>query len=307
MLLSNEKIIDESLATPDSLQLNVLNEKNIKADVLRLDKIHSVVSGNKWFKLKYYLQEAVEKKHHTLITFGGAYSNHIIVVAYTANAAGLKSAGIIRGEKPKILSHTLQDAEKYGMQLMFTSREKYAQKNDANFLNELLGKFPSALIIPEGGGGTNGIKGSSEILSLLNTNSYTHIICAIGTGTMFCGLTNSLLIHQKLIGINALKTTEDLLMQFKKNIDSAKISCCEIMYGYHFGGYAKKNNALVEFMNMFYTQTSIPTDFVYTAKLFYAMIDLVKKDFFPAQSKLLIIHSGGLQGNRSMPEGELIF
>ena len=307
MLSQNQKIADESKATVDSLQLNIFNEKNIKADVLRLDKIHPVISGNKWFKLKYFINEALEKNNETLITFGGAYSNHIIAVAFAANILNIKSVGIVRGEKPENLSHTLIAAEKYGMELIFISRKKYAQKNEPDFLNELNIKFPNAFIIPEGGAGINGIKGSEEILSLIKENSYTHILCAIGTATMFCGLANSLLINQKLIGISVLKGMDDLLTEFKKNIHPKKINNCEILYNYHFGGYAKKNKELISFMSSFYTETLIPTDFVYTAKLFYATIDLAEKNYFLPSSKLLIIHSGGLQGNLSLAPPTLIF
>ena len=307
MLSQNQKIIDEGNATVDPLQLSIFNEKNITASVLRLDKIHPVISGNKWFKLKYFINEAIEKKQETSITFGGAYSNHIIAAACAAKMYNIKSVAIIRGEKPENLSHTLIAAEKYGMQLIFISRENYKLKNDFDFINNIKEKFPNSLIIPEGGADVNGIKGSEEILSLIKENYYTHILCAIGTGTMFCGIANSLLINQKLIGISVLKGMDNLLITFKKNINEEKINNCEIIYDYHFGGYAKKNNELISFMNSFYKQTLIPTDFVYTAKLFYAAINMVEENYFPPLSKLLIIHSGGLQGNLSLPTETLTF
>ena len=303
-----KEIINIENITIDELHLPELSGKNLHADVLRLDKIHSVISGNKWFKLKYYLQEAVEKKCKTIITFGGAYSNHIIATAFAAKEFHLKSIGIIRGEEPSQLSHTLILAKEYGMDLIFISRNEYSKKDDDDFINKLQLKYPDSLIIPEGGAGIKGIAGSSEILKLTNSNVYTHILCAIGTATTFLGLANAANLNQQIIGICVLKGMNDLLQQ-KKNFlkDEKQVNNCYINYDYHFGGYAKMNDELFHFMNSFYHKTGVPTDFVYTAKLFYAVFDLIKKDFFPHASKLLIIHSGGLQGNDSLPKGKLNF
>ena len=277
-------------------------------NVLRLDKIHPIISGNKWFKLKYYLHEAVEKKCKTIITFGGAYSNHIIAAAYAAKELKLQSIGMIRGEEPNQLSHTLVLTKEYGMELIFIPRNKYSQKDDDDFINDLQIKYPSSLIIPEGGAGKKGIAGSSDILKLTNGNAYTHILCAVGTATTFLGLANAANPNQKIIGVCVLKGMNDMLLEkifFLK--DEKRINNCHINYDYHFGGYAKMNDELFGFMNSFYDKTGIATDFVYTGKLFYAAFDLIKKDFFPDGSKLLIIHSGGLQGNDSLPKGTLNF
>lgn len=305
MLSDEEQSINLTEATTDKIHLKELAEKNISTDVLRLDKIHPVISGNKWFKLKYYLQEAIGTNHKTILTFGGAYSNHIIAAAYAANASGLKSIGIIRGERSPIISHSLLQAEKYGMQLAFISREDYKKRNEAGFQKMLAEKFDAAFIIPEGGSGANGIRGSAEILNGININAYTHIICAVGTGTMFSGLANSSLSYQKIIGISVLKGMTDGYKTLPDDLN--KMSQFEINHDYHFGGYAKKNEVLIEFINGFYRQTGIPTDFVYTGKLFYAALDLVKRNYFNAESKILVIHSGGLQGNASLMRGTLIF
>jgi 1-aminocyclopropane-1-carboxylate deaminase/D-cysteine desulfhydrase-like pyridoxal-dependent ACC family enzyme len=273
--------------------------------VLRLDKIHTVVSGNKWFKLKYYLQEAQEKSHDTILTFGGAYSNHIIATAYAAKELGLKSIGIIRGEEPSAISHTLLQAKNYGMQLEFISRDEYKGKNEVAFQKMLADKFSGCFAIPEGGAGASGIKGSAEISDLFNSNDYTHILCAVGTGTMFAGLANSSSINQKTIGICVLKGMHDEYKKISTDIKEPKNG--EINHDYHFGGYAKKNDALIQFMNRFYNQTNIASDFVYTGKLFYAALDLARKNYFDPEAKLLIIHSGGLQGNASLAAGTFVF
>lgn len=306
-MLNEKEIIDIDLATIDKLHLPEFAEKKLSVDVLRLDKIHPIISGNKWFKLKYYLEDAVQQKR-SIVTFGGAYSNHIIATAYAAKQLGLQSIGIIRGEEPKQLSHTLIFAKKYKMKLVFISRNEYLNKNNDDFISGLEKTYPGSIIIPEGGAGIKGIHGSEEIMKLIKNNYYTHILCAIGTATTFLGLANASEFDQKIIGICVLKGMNDLLDENKKFLnDPEKINNCFINYDYHFGGYAKKNNELFDFMNLFFEKTKIPTDLVYTGKLFYAAFDLVRKNLLPRDSKLLIIHSGGLQGNDSLPAGTLNF
>jgi len=306
-MLNEKEIIDIDLATIDELHLPEFAEKKLSIDVLRLDKIHPIISGNKWFKLKYYLDDAVQQKR-SIITFGGAYSNHIIATAYAAKKLNVASIGIIRGEETKRLSHTLILAKEYGMKFELISRNEYFKKNDENFISALQLTYPGSIIIPEGGAGIKGIKGSEEIMKLIKRNYYTHILCAIGTATTFLGLANSSNSDQKIIGICVLKGMNDLIDENKKFLnDPEKINNCIINYDYHFGGYAKKNKELFDFMNLLYIRTKIKTDFVYTGKLFYAAFDLAQKDFFTHNSKLLIIHSGGLQGNDSLPSGRLNF
>jgi 1-aminocyclopropane-1-carboxylate deaminase len=306
--MPNEKeIVNKAGASIDALDLTELKEKDLEVDVLRLDKIHPVISGNKWFKLKYFLEEASRLQRKTLITFGGAFSNHIIATAFAAKTLQLKSVGIIRGEKPVSLSHTLKLAKEYGMELIFISRKQYAS-NEEEFLKNLALKHPGALIIPEGGAGLNGVRGSAEILKLTTDNAYTHILCAIGTGTTFIGLANAAQANQTVTGICVLKGVQDILSGKELLLKTTdRVKNRSIIYDYHFGGYAKKNPELFRYMNMFHSRTGIKTDFVYTGKLFFAAFDLIQHDFFPVKSRLLVVHSGGLQGNDSLPKGTLNF
>jgi 1-aminocyclopropane-1-carboxylate deaminase len=301
MYEEENKIGDLRKASVQRLTHPLFAEKQLHADVLRLDKIHPVVSGNKWFKLKYYLEEAGDKGYKTLLTFGGAFSNHIIATAFAAKASGLECIGVIRGEQPSQLSHTLQEAAVVGMRFHFVSRKEYRQKEDPQFLQQLKELFGEIFIIPEGGAGAAGVRGAVEIADLTEKHFYTHIIAASGTGTMLQGLLRASDAGQQVIGIPVLKNEN---MQV---IDQESGRSALMMHGYHFGGYAKHSPLLLSFMNSWWQQTGIPSDFVYTGKLFYACSLLAENNFFPKGSRLLIIHSGGLQGNRSLAGGTLFF
>jgi 1-aminocyclopropane-1-carboxylate deaminase len=289
----------------DEIQLPILTEKNIGLSVLRLDKIHPVISGNKWFKLKYYLNKAKEENKNHLATFGGAYSNHIIATAAAGKIFGYKTTGIIRGEKPKTLSHTLSQATELGMELFFVSREDY---REGALPAEVKAKKEEIFFIDEGGYGLEGSNGASEILNYCKKETYSHIVCAIGTSTMMAGLIKASSPGQKVIGISVLKNNtsiENDLLNLLSTEDQTKGH--KIVYDYHFGGYAKYSATLIDFMNEFYMATSVPSDFVYTGKIFFGVNDMIKNDSFPPGSKILIIHSGGLQGNLSLQNGTLIF
>jgi 1-aminocyclopropane-1-carboxylate deaminase len=275
-------------------------QKEIEVDILRLDKISPVVSGNKWFKLRYYLEEAKALHKKGILTFGGAWSNHIIATAAICKMNGLKSIGIIRGEEPQKFSATLLKAKELGMQLVFISRTAYQNKEiPAAFITE------EYYIVNEGGYGEFGAKGASTILNYC-TKSYTHYCCAVGTGTMMAGLINAVSPAQQVLGISVMKNNT-VLEEMIQTLVTNKKNNWKLTHDYHFGGYAKHQPALFRFMNEFYRQTGIPSDFVYTGKLFYAISDLIEKNYFPPNSKLLLVHSGGLQGNISLPSGTLIF
>jgi 1-aminocyclopropane-1-carboxylate deaminase len=273
-----------------------------KADVLRLDLIHPIVSGNKWFKLKYQIEEAITSKQSTIATFGGAYSNHIVATAFACKAFGINSIGYIRGEEPKSLSHTLQKAVEFGMQLKFISRTDFNQKEKIKLSDNAF------YWIEEGGYSILGAKGASEILQQVDTSEYSHILCSCGTGTMMAGLIDGSLLNQTIIGLSALKgnfNLEEDVLRISQTTSVKK--SFKSIHDYHFGGYAKHPEELIKFMNEVYEKTQLPTDIIYTSKLIYGVIDLCKKKYFHNESKLLIIHSGGLQGNLSLPKGTLVF
>lgn len=275
-------------------------------DVLRLDLLHPVVSGNKWFKLKYYLDDAEKKGKKFILTFGGAYSNHIVATAAAAKCKGLKSIGVIRGQKAPALSYSLQDAVKLGMELFFISREAYKGKRIPDAISAA---YPAneVYIVPEGGYGDHGMSGAKEILLKNDAAAYTHIISAVGTGTTLAGLAAAALPHQKIIGMSALKNNFSIVTEVNALLPAQKKSSFEILYHFHFGGYARYTDELLLFMNNLYSASRIPTDFVYTGKTFYGVFELLHRNYFAAGDKILLVHTGGLQGNRSLNDGVLIF
>lgn len=270
-------------------------------DVLRLDEVHPVISGNKWFKLKYALEAAQAQGKERIITFGGAFSNHIVATACACAMAGIRSLGIIRGEESKTPSISLQTAREYGMELEFISRSEFKNLRETGFQPD-----SADYVIPEGGMSAEGARGAAEMLDGMPVNDYTHIVCAIGTGTTAAGLLQRLNEQQQLVCINVLKggsfQQEDILRLSGKPGNNLVIR-----NEFHFGGYARYTRELLQFMNGFFTQTGVPSDIVYTGKLFYAVEQLAAKEWNRPGIKLLVIHSGGLQGNASLPKGTLIF
>ena len=310
MSIIKRPINSDDLPDPKRTEIQTVNDPlftnaNVSVDVLRLDKIHTIISGNKWFKLKYYLEEAFRQRKKGIITFGGAYSNHLLATAFACAQAGLSSIAVVRGEEPAEYSHTLKDAHSFNMQLQFVSRSQY--RDDA-FAEQVQQSHPDFLFVAEGGRGELGMKGAEEILHLQPVNQYTHILCAVGTGTMMTGLVNSSDPEQLIVGIPVVKragSNPDNIYEFINQ--NSKSKNFVLRDDFHFGGYAKQNIELIRFMNHFYESHKIPSDFVYTGKLFYASIKLIESNFFNAGSKILVVHSGGLQGNRSLPAGLLDF
>jgi 1-aminocyclopropane-1-carboxylate deaminase len=282
-------------------------QKKITLSVLRLDKIHPEVSGNKLFKLHYFLQAAMESSCKTIITFGGAFSNHLVATAYACKANDLQCVGIVRGEKPTQLSATLQNCINYGMQLRFISREMYAKKETKHFLADIEKQFEGCIIIPEGGYHPLGAKGATTIYNLIEKNNFTHICTAAGTATTLAGLLLNVQ-EQQIITVPVLKGFTDIMerLQFLGE-GYCKTNKLTVFNEYHFGGYAKKTPDLLHFMNILWQQHQLPTDFVYTAKLFYAIFDKINNNYFDPNSNILCLHTGGLQGNTSLPANTLLF
>jgi 1-aminocyclopropane-1-carboxylate deaminase len=278
--------------------INIEFPNEITLHIKREDLIHPFISGNKFRKLKYNLLQAKAEKKSKLLTFGGAFSNHIAAVAYAGKENSLETIGIIRGEElaSKILENpTLTFAQNCGMKFEFVTREDYKTKATNTFIEDLKGRYGDFYLVPEGGTNSYAVKGCEEILTDEDYD-FTHICCAIGTGGTISGLINSAKAHQKIIGFPALKGDflSDDIRKFATN------SNWEVQLDYHFGGYAKINEELIRFINDFYKQTNIPLDPIYTGKMMFGILDLINKGYFPKGAKIIAIHTGGLQGIEGM-------
>lgn len=281
--------------------------KTFPFTVARLDLLHPFISGNKYFKLKYNLLQAAEEGKQGVLTMGGAYSNHLAATAFACYEQGMISVGIVRGEVVEPLNPTLSFCRKHNMKLISVSRNDYASASEA--VQKIIMQHPHLLFVPEGGNNEMGLKGCKEILQYIpGANEFTHILCSMGTGTTFKGIASAANASQTVIGIPALKIKEDEQEQFI--LQHAAVSSAAkqiVLFDFAGKGYARTDDALLNFMNSFYTKTSIPVDIVYTGKLMQAVIALGEENCFPDQSNLLVIHSGGLQGNNSLPSGTLLF
>jgi 1-aminocyclopropane-1-carboxylate deaminase/D-cysteine desulfhydrase-like pyridoxal-dependent ACC family enzyme len=276
----------------------LLDQLKVALEVLRLDQVHPTVSGNKFFKLKYNLEEALKQNHRQVLTFGGAYSNHIYATAAAAKLAGLQSIGIIRGEVSDEKNPTLRSAKDAGMVLKGISRELYRDKTNPEYLGQLRQELGEFYLIPEGGTNALAIQGTTEILSNSQFN-FSHLATPIGTGGTFAGLANSILPQQELLGISALKG-EGIQEEMKQLLQTHGIhpkGSISIWTQYHHGGYAKWTSELIEFIHWFWESFGIPLDPIYTGKMAFACWDLLQKKYFNPGSRVLLIHTGGLQGN----------
>lgn len=295
------------------LSSDLFAQKQIDVSVLRLDLIDPVISGNKWFKLKRNLQEAKNSGLTTILTFGGAFSNHIHATAAACQRLGFKSIGVIRGEQESSDNITLREAAQMGMKLHFVSRDEYKRKESEEFIKELKSLYGDFYLIPEGGNNYLGALGASEILE--NINDFDFVFCSVGTATTFSGLAKNISNQQYLIGVSPLKGEGSLLEEAQERIhelrnDDFKIYAsvdlmndevvCKsgILNKYHFGGFAKHTPELLEFKLKFEEEFNIPLDYIYESKLMYAVMDLIQNNKLPKHTKVVIVHGGGLQGNR---------
>ncbi|AMO21293.1 1-aminocyclopropane-1-carboxylate deaminase/D-cysteine desulfhydrase [Flavobacterium columnare] len=280
-------------------KINISLPDGITLFMKREDQIHPFISGNKYRKLKYNLDHLQNNHYDTLVTFGGAFSNHIAATAYACKEKGINCVGVIRGEELwKEVNHnpTLRFAQKWGMKFEFITREQYRDKENDEFKKRIQSKYGICYWLPEGGTNELAIKGCGEILNTSDA-MYNYICTAVGTGGTVSGLINSALSHQRILGFPALKG--DFL---RSEVQSWILNDnqWDIIDDYHFGGYAKVTEELICFLNDFYTQTTIPLDPIYTGKMLFGVIDMIHKGYFEPRTKILTIHTGGLQGIEGM-------
>jgi 1-aminocyclopropane-1-carboxylate deaminase len=275
-----------------------------KVDLLRLDVLHPIVSGNKFYKLRFYIADATNNGFSTVASFGGPYSNHIVALAFTAKEAGFKSIGYIRTNADEPITPSMAEAKGYGMELVYLGRTDFQTKK-ATIL-ESNNNNSAIYFIDEGGYGVIGAKGAATILTEQETTQYDYIVCAVGTGTMLAGIVHAALPHQKVIGIPVLKNEGSIEAEINALLID-KNRPYTLLHQFHQGGYAKTNPTMIGFMNRLWDTEKIPTDIVYTSKLLFGVEQLIQENYFEKDTSILVIHSGGLQGNRSLPKGTLNF
>lgn len=271
---------------------SVLDHAGVRLLIKREDLNHPLVSGNKWWKLKHNLAEAQAQNKKTLLTFGGAYSNHIYATAAAAAEFGFKSIGIIRGEETLPLNSTLSFAKQRGMSLHYVSRELYRTKTSSQFIDALEQQFGDFYLIPEGGTNILAVEGATEFAQTLNTD-FDYVCCPVGTGGTLAGLIEGL-PEKKVIGFSVLKGGEFLVNDIQA-LTTVKGNW-NVVSDYNFGGYAKTNSALEQFIRTFEANHAIPLDQVYTGKMMAGIFDLIQKAHFVKGNTILAIHTGGLQG-----------
>lgn len=286
-LFQNQNSVNQFLTSMDGFEITIKRE----------DQLHPTVSGNKFRKLKYNLEQAQQTGHGKLLTFGGPFSNHLAASAAGGKIVGIKTIGVVRGEEERSLNPTLQFCQDQGMTLFPISREEYRQKYHPEWITRLKNKFGPFYLLPEGGANELGVKGCMEILNQ-DDALFDVIACSVGTGGTFAGLIESALPHQQLVGFSALRN-QNLRGDIAKWTTRQNWS---LNHHYTFGGYAKVSPILIDFINTFNKNFKTPLDPVYTGKLLFGIFDLIKNKQWTWKKKILIIHTGGLQGIEGMNE-----
>lgn len=287
----------------EQLNLPCFAAAGVRVDLLRLDRIHPQISGNKWFKLKYALLDIEETTCRRVLSFGGSWSNHIHALAWAARERGIEAIGVIRGERPEQLSGMLQDAERWGMTLHFVSRQQYRDKQSPEFIDALHRCYGDFHLLPEGGSGARAIEGCREIYRYFDAMAYDRLFCACGTGGTLAGLIAARPDHLQLHGVSALKGGDFLYRDIRHLLDSASIDDpggWEIRLDDHEGGYARISRELALAMADFYRDTGVELEPVYTGKVLLSLQRMLAAGALPSGSRVLMLHTGGMQGLRGM-------
>ena len=298
------------------LNCRLLQNKGVELWVARLDQVDPLISGNKWFKLKYNLVEALDQRASHIVSFGGAYSNHLHALAAACYRLGLKSTAVLRGELVSPLNPTLSDCESWGMSFLPVTRAEYREKTSPSFIQRLHEQLGMFYMVPEGGSNALAVKGMSEVVAtiLKSVGSFDYLCCAVGSGGTLSGLVAGAGSSIKCVGYSAIKggqyvqgDIQALLDQYQEGLNRpVDVALCdagkgfEIVHDYHFGGFARVQPELLNFMKWFECRFDIPLEHVYTAKMLYGIFDQIKLGCFERGQRIVALHTGGLQGRRGM-------
>ena len=303
-----EELLHNSPTPLQKIEDKIFDSAGVNLFIKRLDLIHPEISGNKWYKLKYNLAEAKRKNYDTILTFGGAFSNHIYSTAAAGKLLGFKTIGIIRGEERLSLNPTLEFAEQCGMRIHYLDRNSYKIKNSKEAISSLKEKFGKFYLIPEGGSNLFAVKGCAEIIGEIEMN-FDYICTACGTGGTLAGLISALNENQYALGFAVLKGADFLnenVNSLLKNFYTKLKNNWQIIFDYHFGGYAKINSELLEFIFSFESRHSIKLEPIYSGKMLFGIYDLIRKGFFPKDSKIIDLHNGGMQGLNGLRKNQTL-
>ena len=295
----------------EPLKLPVAHQNLVTLDCLRLDKAHPFISGNKWYKLKYHLYAAQAADKNTLISFGGAHSNHLHALAYIGKCLGLKCIGVVRGEPGPTLTPTLQDCVDWGMELQWLNRKEFRDIAEVKCVEFYAERYPDAWLIPEGGAGEEGVSGVEALFTRLYQDgmlNYDLLACAVGSGTTLAGLVNAKVGSAECLGFSALKGDFDLERRVERQLNkTSHVNAWQICHDYHFGGFAKINSRLTDFISDIYQSHDLLLDPIYTGKMLFGLSEFMHQGRVKPGARILMIHTGGLQGWRGFGDKSPVF
>lgn len=295
-------LVDADFNAPvlEAIDDPLLRERGVEVRMLRLDGIHAQISGNKWYKLKHNLLAAHAQSAHTVLSFGGAYSNHLVALSAASKACGLRSIGVVRGEAAQTLNPALQFAQGQGMALHYVSRSDYRNKEDPDFIRELEQRFGPFYLIPEGGSNLLGIKGCAEIAAHLHWHRAAaphYVFMACGTAATLAGVVSAAPSDCEVVGISVLKGPDTLSPQVGVWLD--ELDCVpqcrwSIQTQFHHGGYGKSSAPLDQFIVAFFERTGVPLEPVYTGKMMWGLYQMIESGEIPRGAQVIALHTGGL-------------
>jgi 1-aminocyclopropane-1-carboxylate deaminase len=280
-------------------------QHKVQVKIKRDDLIHPQISGNKWRKLKFTLQQVKKNNFAGIVSFGGAYSNHIHALAYAGKHYNIPTSAIIRGEESYANNATLSQAQDWGMKLTFVDRKTYKKRDEPEYLSLLQNQYPNHLIVPEGGSNKLALQGVAEVITELNQQTeFDYLLCPVGSGGTIAGLITGATAKQHILGIAVLKNAEYLCETIRQLLpeDCKHKKQWQLLTDFHRGGYAKFNKPDIERITSFIKQSNIPFEPIYSGKMLLALFDLLAQNKFPANSRIVLLHTGGLQGLQGLAE-----
>lgn len=301
-------LLDDQPITPlQKIDHPLFQQHDVALYIKREDLVHTQISGNKWYKLKHNLQHAKDQGFSRLVSFGGAFSNHLHALAFAGQQFAFETIGVVRGERPERLNPTLADAEEWGMRLHFVSRADYRRRHDAEFVAKLVEPYQPCFVIPEGGANQWALAGCRDIVAGINQQlTDFDVVCVpCGTGATLAGIVSALDGRAEVLGFSALKGATSLINEISVMVaefDAKSATQWHLIDEFHCGGFAKMTSELVAFMQGWQQQTGVALDPVYTGKMMMGLCELLKRGYFPAGTTIVAVHTGGMQGLRGMQD-----